>query len=93
LGYWGFQSQDNTLLKILLGIGLPLIAAVIWGLFVSPKAQYRLPEIGRLALEIAVFGSAVLALNAAGKTTLSLIMAILVIIHLPLTFLLHQRQQ
>ena len=92
LGYWGFWVAENGALKVLLAVGLVTVAAVIWGMFVSPKARYRLPEWGRLALEVVLFGSAVLALNATGNPTLAAILAVLVIIHLPLTFLFDQRR-
>jgi hypothetical protein len=91
LGYWGFRTPDSLIVKILLGIGLPLAAAVLWGTFVSPKAKVKIPDYGRLVLEIVVFGSGVLALFAAGRPSLAWIIAVLVAIHLPLTFLFKQR--
>jgi hypothetical protein len=39
LVYWGFSEFDGVL-SVVLGIGAPLAAAVVWGLFVSPKARY-----------------------------------------------------
>jgi hypothetical protein len=93
VGYWGFYSGQNLLQDILLGIGLPFVMAVIWGMFVSPKARMRLPEIGRLAIELLVFGGGVLALFGMGRPTLATILAVLVLIHLPLTFLLDQRKK
>lgn len=92
IGYWGFQTGQNTLLKILLGVGLPLVAAVIWGTFVSPKAAKRLPEAGRFLIELLIFGGGVLALYAVNRPGLALVFAILVLIHLPLTFVLNQRK-
>jgi hypothetical protein len=91
LGYWGFQAGGSAPVKILLGIGAPLIAAVIWGTFVSPKAQVKIPDFGRLLFELLVFGSAILALYAAEQPTLALIFAALILLHLPLTFLFNQR--
>src|SRR5689334_23481657 len=38
LGYWGFQAGDGPVLKIVLGLGAPLLAAVVWGLFIAPRA-------------------------------------------------------
>jgi hypothetical protein len=93
IGYWGFYRGQNLLQDILLGIGLPFVMAVIWGMFVSPKARMRLPEIGRLAIELLVFGGGVLALFGVGRPTLATILAVLVLIHLPLTFLLDQRKK
>jgi hypothetical protein len=91
LGYWGFQSGASGLVKVLLGIGLPLIAAVVWGTFVSPKAKVKLPDFGRLLFELLVFGAAILALYGAGRPMLAAIFTGLVLLHLPLTFLFDQR--
>ena len=71
LGYWGFQTGDSAPLKVILGIGAPLIAAVLWGVFISPKASVRLPGFARLLLEYAIFGAAALALAAAGQPELA----------------------
>ncbi|AVR00895.1 hypothetical protein OBCHQ24_18450 [Oceanobacillus iheyensis] len=33
IGFWGFQRGSGTITSFLLGIGVPLIIAVIWGVF------------------------------------------------------------
>jgi len=38
LAYWGFQSSQDLLIRLLLGIGLPLFIAILWGVFGSPAA-------------------------------------------------------
>ncbi len=38
LGYWGFKSGSATSTKVVLGVGAPLVAAVVWGTFLSPIA-------------------------------------------------------
>jgi hypothetical protein len=81
LGYWGFHF-NGVLKKVFLGIGTPVLAAVIWGTFGSPKAPYKLEGIGRLALEILIFGSAALALYFTGKPTLAYIYGIISLINL-----------
>jgi len=70
LGYWGFQLDRGWTLNILAGIGAPLLAAVAWGLFVSPKASVPLPGQWSPVPEIAVFGAAAAALYAAGRPAL-----------------------
>ncbi len=70
LGYWGFVSGGNMFAKILLGIGAPLLAAVVWGLFVAPRAAVPLQMPLRLVPEALVFGSAILALFATGHPRL-----------------------
>ena len=42
VGYWGFKTSSGWFLKILLGIGAPLLIAVIWGMFGAPKANLQL---------------------------------------------------
>jgi hypothetical protein len=56
VGYWGFKTGSGWFLKILLGIGAPLLIAVIWGMFVAPKATYPLHGFVLLALEMVLFG-------------------------------------
>ena len=64
LAYWGFEAGGGPLTQVALGLGAPLLAAVAWGLFVAPRARFSLPLTGRLAVELAVFGSGTAALWA-----------------------------
>jgi len=43
LGYWGFKTGGGAIGKITLGVGAPLVAAVVWGTFLSPRVpvSYR----------------------------------------------------
>ncbi|MEU0090341.1 YrdB family protein [Kribbella sp. NPDC006257] len=59
--WWGWRTGPNTPVKLLLAIGLPLVAAVIWGLFAAPKADYGSPVVTAV-VKVAFFGLAVLAL-------------------------------
>lgn len=40
VGYWGFKTGSGWLLKILFGIGAPILIAVLWGMFGAPKSVY-----------------------------------------------------
>jgi hypothetical protein len=71
LSYWGFASGGNLLAKVLLGVGAPVLAAAVWGLFVSPKAAVPLAMPLRLLPEALVFGSAAAALIATGHPALA----------------------
>lgn len=64
LGYWGFRSGGGA--SWLLGVGAPLLAAVVWGAFASPKAAVRVPAYVRTALQAWVSGCSAAALAAAG---------------------------
>jgi hypothetical protein len=90
LGYYGFAQFDG-IASWLLGLGLPIVAATVWGVFVSPKASHPTEDPVRIVLEIALLGSGPVALAAADNTGLAVIAGVLVAIHLGLTFVLDQR--
>ena len=90
LAYWGFAEHDGAV-QWLLGLGAPLLAAVVWGAFVAPKASRPTTDPVRLLLELAVFGPAVVALWATGSHLLAFGFGVLVVLHLAFTFLLGQR--
>lgn len=70
LGYWGFTIQIDFIMKMVIGIGIPLLVAIIWSIFGAPSASVLLPEPFHLLLELVVFGSGVAALFAVrGLTT------------------------
>jgi len=64
--------------KAVLGIGAPVCAAVLWGLFAAPRAPVSVPLL-RPGTKIIVFGLATLALYATGHRTLAVVFAILVV--------------
>jgi hypothetical protein len=66
--------------------------AVIWGLFMSPKARWRLHDPARLFGEVAIFGVAAGALGDADQPTLAIVLAAAVAVHLIPTFPLDQRE-
>lgn len=86
LGYWGFVVGGNVFVKMLLGIGAPLLAAVVWGLFVSPKAAVPLGLPLRLVPEALVFGSAAGALYATRHPVLAVALLILAAVNRALIF-------
>ena len=69
LGYAGFQTDRGWLVRVLVGVGAPRLAAAVWGMLVAPAASGRLPDPWRLIPEFAVFGSAAVALMLAGHPT------------------------
>jgi hypothetical protein len=86
VGYWGFETGSGWFLKILLGIGVPLLIAVIWGTFGAPKANMQLHGWMLVALEIIVFGSDVMALFATKNNSLAWAFAVIVVINRVLIF-------
>jgi hypothetical protein len=81
LGYWGFQAGGTLLVKIGLAVGAPLIAAIVWGTFIAPKASVPVPMWLWLVLQVAVFGCAAAGLAAAGQHTLAVTFTLAVLIN------------
>ncbi len=86
--YWGFHTGGAVLEKILRGIGVPLLVAVIWGLFMAPNSRRRLQGASYLAVKVILFGLAVLALIAAGQLLIGLVFGAVFVINTGLLYLL-----
>lgn len=86
LGYWGWQ-QSNGVLRWVLGIGLPVFAAFLWGAFRAKESHHAgkgllvIPGALRLILEMLFFGGAIWALYSAGQPTWAYIFGGVVLLH------------
>jgi hypothetical protein len=79
LGHWGFVQGGSTATKVALGVGTPVVAAVLWGLFAAPQAVVRIAVLA-LLVKLLVFGSAVLALIATGHPRLAVALAVVALL-------------
>jgi hypothetical protein len=88
-GYWG-AALHSGLLKYLGMIGLPLLAAAIWGIFRVEndpgKAPVAIPGIIRLLLELAFFSTAVFFLFQLQHPSIAVAFALVVSIHYCLSY-------
>jgi hypothetical protein len=80
-GTWGFQASTETIFRVGLGIGTPLLAIIIWSIFLAPRSERRLKGISYLVLKSLLFGVAAIAFVAAGQGTLALIFVVVAIIN------------
>jgi Protein of unknown function (DUF2568) len=71
--YWGFSTASGFS-QWVLGLGAPALVAVVWGLFVSPKAKVELARSAQFAVELLVFAAAALALVAADQPVLGIVL-------------------
>jgi hypothetical protein len=90
LGYWGFQTGRGTIIRISLGLGAPLLAAVFWGVFIAPGSDMQVSEPLRLALEVVVFGSAAAVLYATNHARLAWALVAIGVINRFLMYVWHQ---
>lgn len=81
--YWGFNECDGACGWVL-GIGTPLVAALIWWAFVSPKAKWPVSTPVRLMIEAVLFGGAAVALIVADEPVLGGILAVAALLTSPI---------
>lgn len=94
VGWWGFTTTPNWLLRIALGLLLPLAMAAAWGVFrMANDGGAPIVEIGgqlRLLLEVVYFAIALAALLGLGRQDLAIGFALVLLVHygldLPRTF-------
>jgi len=92
LGYWGW-TQHEGIWRFVWGIGLIVVAAVIWGTFAVPddpsrsgKAPVPVSGAVRLILETAFFAVGTWAFFAADRPIWGLALGILTVIHYALSY-------
>jgi hypothetical protein len=69
LAYWGAFVGERGV-AVVLGVGAPLGAALVWGAFVAPKARWPVRTPIRVAVELVLFGIASAGLVATGHPAL-----------------------
>ncbi|MCG7203983.1 YrdB family protein [Streptomyces arenae] len=79
LSWWGFAVSHDEVLRILLGVGTPLLAMVLWSSFAAPRARLRprLPLV--LVVKAAVLGGGAAALYGVGRPVAAIAMAVIVV--------------
>jgi hypothetical protein len=80
-GYWGFKTGTGMFTKTLLGIGNPILFAVVWGTFLAPKSPMRLDEPWLFLLELALFSLTCWAMYSTSKVNLTAIFGFVYIIN------------
>ena len=85
LAYWGFATGDGLVWRVVLGVGAPVVAAVVWGLFAAPRATFGLPVVGVLAVKAVFYGAAVAALVSTGHPVLAAVLGVVVVANVSYT--------
>lgn len=88
LAYWGTQTAAGVV-GVLLSIGAPVLAAVVWGSFISVKAPMRLRGPWWIAVQIVLFGAAVAALISVDHPVLAALFGVAVVINLGLLYVFY----
>lgn len=85
VGYWGFSAFESWPMKLLAGLGLPLVMAAAWGIFRVPgdggDPIVAVPAQLRLALEFVFFAVAITLLHRSGQQMLAYVFLALVVLN------------
>jgi hypothetical protein len=81
LAWWGFTAGHGALPHVLLGLGTPALAIVLWSLFAAPKARWRprLPLV--LVVKAMVLGGGAVALYGVGHPVAAAVMGAVVVVN------------
>ena len=78
LALWGFAMWAFPW-NIAVGIGVPVVAILLWALFVSPRAVLAVHPFVRGFVEVVVYASATFALWSMGLTWVGLVFAVVAV--------------
>jgi hypothetical protein len=81
LAFWGWQSTDDPVIKVVLAVGAPLVMVVVWGVFVAPKAPVRVPPVPKAILSLLILELTAAALIASGQQRLGIAFAVLILVN------------
>jgi uncharacterized protein DUF2568 len=65
--------------RIVLAVAAPVLAMIIWGLWLAPRARRRLRDPLRLTVELVLFAVAAAALAVTGPVVAALVFAVIAI--------------
>ncbi|MGA7207246.1 MAG: YrdB family protein [Specibacter sp.] len=72
--YWGFRQAYP--LNLVVGIGVPAVVVVLWGIFMAPRSERRLSENAVNWASLGIFLLAGVALLSAGTPVLGVVMLV-----------------
>lgn len=78
LAIWGFVAWDLPW-NIVFGVGAPVVAILVWALFVSPRAVLRVHPFVRAVVELLVYVSATIAWWSLGATWVGLVFGVVAV--------------
>lgn len=78
LAIWGFTGWPFPW-NIVAGVGAPLLALLVWALFVSPRAVLAVHPFVRAIVELFVYAAATIAWWSMGQAWIGLIFAIVAV--------------
>lgn len=78
LALWGFTAWALPW-NIVAGLGAPLLAILVWALFVSPRAVVRVHPFVRALVELLVYAAATIAWWSMGQAWVGLVFGVIAV--------------
>ncbi|HSO53731.1 MAG TPA: YrdB family protein [Actinomycetes bacterium] len=75
LAFWGYVVGEGPW-AWLLGVGAPVLAAVVWGTFFAPKARIPVSAPLRVQIELVLYALAAVGLSSAGQPVAAVVLAV-----------------
>lgn len=88
--YWGFHTGESLWLKLALGIGVPVVVFIVWGVFLAPEAGQRVKGSAGVVVSVLLFYLAVLMLFQTRHLVLGTIMLVIVALNRTLAVIWRQ---
>ena len=73
LAFWGYVVGEGVWAWVL-GLAAPVVAAIVWGTFVAPRARLPVPAPVRVAIELVLYALAAAGLAAAGQPVAAVVL-------------------
>ena len=80
LAYVGFHANAHPLGQYLMGLGLPLLAIILWGLFAAPRSAYRLEPPFRALFALVLFGVTAFLLYRFGLVKIAVVFGLVALL-------------
>ena len=92
MGIWGWWQSEHWW-RYLLAFGVPLSAAIIWGVFAVPNdpsrsgsAPIAVPGFLRLVIELSIFSLAIWTIYDLNYNRISLVFGLVIVVHYILSY-------
>lgn len=90
LGYVGFHFTTHPFGKYLTGLGLPLLAIILWSVFAAPRSAYRLEPTYRALFALVLFSVTAFLLYRFGLVKIALVFGVVALLSQVLALALKQ---
>jgi len=77
VGWHAGNRESGGGLGFVLALVMPVLAALVWGLWVAPQARRRVPDPARFVVELVLFGAAAVGLVATSSMFWAVALAVL----------------